>query len=119
MPLIFFEREGRTINANAGTNLRKLAQANNIPVYHGLNKVFNCRGNGLCGTCKMEVFANSPGALNPRTAMEEKKLKSFSNPALRLSCQVRVHGNVRVKTQPVELMKPEMVVVPPPVVSRN
>ena len=117
MPLVFFEREGKTLNVNAGWNLRKLAKANGIEVYHGFAKIYNCRGLGICGTCKMEVFTQKIGDVSPRTAMEEKKLKDFSNPNLRLSCQVTVHGNIRVKTQPVELMRPEMEAVAPPLVS--
>lgn len=117
MALIFFERQGKTVKANAGWNLRKLAKKNHIDVYHGLDKVFNCRGNGLCGTCKVEVFTSSPYDVNPRTAMEEKKLKNFTNPNLRLSCQVKVHGNIRVKTYPVELMKSNGEVVAPPLVT--
>ena len=66
---------------------------------------------------KVEVFAGEPGAVNPRTAMEEKKLGRFTNPHLRLSCQVKVHGNLRVKTQPVELMAANPELVPPPLVS--
>jgi ferredoxin len=119
MPLIFFEREGKTVSANAGCNLRKLALANKVPVYRGFWKIFNCHGHGLCTSCKMEVFANKPGDINPRTAMEEEQLKNYTNPNLRLSCQVRVHGNIRVKTQPVELMQTQVEAVPPPMVSRG
>ncbi len=119
MPLVFFEREGKTLSVNAGWNLRKLAKANGINVYRGLNKVFNCRGNGLCGTCKVEVFASQESDVNPRTGMEEAKLKNFTNPHLRLSCQVKVHGNIRVKTQPVELMATNKDLPPPPLVSKD
>ncbi|HCU25454.1 MAG TPA: hypothetical protein DF383_10595 [Deltaproteobacteria bacterium] len=117
MALVFFEREGKTISCNSGMNLRKLALANGISVYRGINKVFNCRGHGLCGTCLVEVQAHQEIDLNPRTAMEEKQLKNYTNPRVRLSCQVRVHGNIRVKTQPVELMKVEGESVAPPLVS--
>ena len=115
--MVYFEREGKTVSVNAGWNLRRLARANGVPVYRGLARIFNCRGQGLCGTCKVEVFSREPGALNPRTAMEEKKLKGFSNPNLRLSCQVKVHGNILVKTQPVELMATKRDLAPPPVVA--
>ena len=117
MALVFFEREGKTVSANAGWNLRKLARANGISIYRGINKVFNCRGLGLCGTCKVEVVVGNQGAVSPRTAMEEKQLKNFSNPNLRLSCQVVVHGNMLVKTQPVELMAHNQELAPPPIVS--
>lgn len=117
MPIVFFERQGKTIRANAGYNLRKLALKNGISVYHGLDKAFNCRGNGLCGTCKVEVFPARYGFVNPLTAMEEKKLRKFNNPHLRLSCQVKVHGNMTVKTYPVELQKKDKEVVAPPSVT--
>lgn len=117
MALVYFEREGKTVKANSGWNLRRLAKANGIQVYHGIDKLINCRGQGLCGTCKMEVTAAEPYAVNPRTAMEERKLKDFTNPKLRLSCQVKVHGNISVKTQPVELMALEKEHVPPPLVT--
>jgi len=117
MVLVFFEREGKTVRANAGWNLRKLARANGIKIYRGINQLFNCRGLGLCGTCKVEIFAGDSAAVNPRTAMEEKQLKSYTNPHLRLSCQVKVHGNMRVKTQPVELMEQSHELAPPPLVS--
>ena len=117
MPLIFFERQKKTVRANAGWNLRRLALANGVKVYPGLAKVYNCRGNGLCGTCKVEIFTSGPADVNPRTAMEEKKLKGCTNPNLRLSCQVKVHGNVRIKTFPVEPMKQDEEVVAPPLVT--
>lgn len=117
MPLVYFERQGKTLRVNAGHNLRKLAKKNGISVYHGIEKFTNCRGQGLCGTCKVEVFAIRPDAINPPTAMEERKLKDFTNPNLRLACQVRVHGNLRVKTYPVELMKEDKEAVAPPLVS--
>lgn len=117
MPLVFFEREGKTVSANSGWNLRKLAKANGVQIYRGLAQVFNCRGQGLCGTCKVEIFSHESGALSPRTAMEEKQLKGYSNPNLRLACQVVVHGNIMVKTQPVELMAVKKELAPPPLVS--
>ena len=117
MALVFFERQGKTVKCNAGWNLRRLALENDIRIYSSLDRVINCRGNGLCGTCKVEVFASEDWDLNPRTAMEEKKLKKFNNPNLRLSCQVKVHGNIRVKTYPVELHKRDKEIVAPPLVS--
>jgi hypothetical protein len=67
----------------------------------------------------MEVAAPNPYDVNGRTGMEEKKLKGFTNPKLRLSCQVVVHGNISVKTAPVELMKLDEAVVAPPLVTAD
>ncbi len=117
MALVYFEREGKTLNVNSGQNLRKLAIANGISLYRGVYKLLNCRGQGLCGTCLVEVYANRPADLNPRTAMEEQQLKDYSNPNLRLACQVRVHGSVQVKTQPVEFEVQSLDSVAPPLVS--
>ena|SRR5436190_12204478 len=119
MPIVFFEREGKTLRTNAGWNLRKLAKANGIHIYKGIYRIFNCRGQGLCGTCKVEVFAGRDGDLNPRTAMEENRLNGFSNPNLRLSCQVVVQGNLRVKTQPVELMASDQELAAPPLIASD
>jgi ferredoxin len=117
MALVFFEREGKTLSTNAGNNLRKLAKENGISLYRGINKLLNCRGQGLCGTCLVEIRASRPMDLNPRTGMEEQQLKNYTNRNLRLACQVQVHGNISVKTQPVELMALEREAVAPPLVS--
>jgi len=117
MALVYFEREGKTLSVNSGQKLLSLAKDNGIGLFQGIKKIFNCHGLGLCQACMVEVFAKRPMDLSPRTAMEEKKLKKYSNPNLRLACQVRVHGNVRVKTQPVELSAPQLGVIAPPLVS--
>lgn len=119
MALVYFEREGKTLSVNSGQNLRKLASANGISLFRGINKIFNCHGMGLCTACVVEIFANRPMDLSPRTAMEEKKLDGFSNPNLRLACQVQVHGSVRIKSQPVEFMAAQPNSISPPLVSGN
>lgn len=97
MPYITFEKEGKTVSCNAGVNLRKLGIKNGIAVYNGIDKLINCRGHGLCGTCEVEIL--SARDLSPRTRMEEVKLKDKPLER-RLSCQVIVHGNMTVRTHP-------------------
>lgn len=95
--MVTFERENKAVPCNAGSNLRKLAIANGVNLYGGLWKVLNCRGNGLCGTCEVEI----PAAVNlsPRSNMEEVKLKG--RPLIRrLACQVVVHGDMTVRSHP-------------------
>ncbi|MCB1215574.1 MAG: (2Fe-2S)-binding protein [Deltaproteobacteria bacterium] len=113
MALVYFERQSKTVSANAGNNLRLLAKKNGVQIYHGIDKLLNCRGNGLCGTCMVEVFPAKPEFVSPPTAMEEKKLKNYNNPNLRLACQVKVHGPMRVKTYPVELYASSTTSAPP------
>ncbi len=118
MPLVYFEREGKTCNVNAGRNLKKIAQLNDVSIYRGIHKIFNSCGLGFCHACMVEIFpSRQEGDVSVRTATEEKQLKNFTNPNLRLGCQVRVHGNIRVKTQPVEFMAADKDVIAPPLVS--
>jgi ferredoxin len=75
-------------------NLREIAVANGVSVYTGLHKAVNCRGNGRCGTCQVEISGSN---IKARNSIEEAKLKDA--PQLRLACQVEVLGDLSVKTQ--------------------
>lgn len=94
MPKITFERERIQVLAPMHSNLREIAIANKIPIYAGLAKVANCRGNGHCGTCMVELQGSG---IKPRNAVEDAKLKN--SPSLRLACQIEVLGDLNVKTQ--------------------
>ena len=93
MPKITFEKERIQVIVPMHANLREVAVANKIPIYSGLAKVANCKGNGHCGTCRVEI----QGPSKPRNAIEDHKLKDAPN--LRLACQVEVVGDLSVKTQ--------------------
>jgi ferredoxin len=103
MPQVTFEREGKTIACSSGINLRKLAQANGINLYQGVWSLLNCRGNGLCTSCEVEIpIAQN---LSPRSNMEEIQLKD--KPLLRrLACQVTIHGDLLVRTHPGKWTSP-------------
>ena len=110
MPVVEFVKEGRRYDVPPGTNLRKFALKCQIPVYKGINRILNCRGHRLCGTCRMEIV-DGKGA-SPQTPAEKNTiigkflLAKKLNPNLRLSCQVIVNGDIKVVTQPrVELDK--------------
>ena len=110
MPVVEFVKEGKKYDVPPGTNLRKYALKCNIPVYKGINKILNCRGNRLCRTCRVELV-DGKGA-SPRSTAEESTLigkfllAKKITPNLRLSCQVTVNGDLKVLTQPnVELDK--------------
>ena len=93
MPKITFEKERVQVLVPMHANLREVAVANNIPIYTGFHKVVNCKGNGRCGTCRVEI----QGPTKPRNAVEEAKLKDAPN--LRLACQIDIQGDLTVKTQ--------------------
>ena len=72
MPIITLVNEGRTIEVTEGSNLRKVLLKHGVNPYVGKDKLLNCLGNGLCGTCRVEVV-DGKGA-PPMTAMEEAAL---------------------------------------------
>jgi ferredoxin len=96
MPRVEFLNAGATCECGQYANLRKLAKLHDVPVYRGLAKTLNCRGNGLCGTCVMEIVEGGEN-LSPMTRREKFKLKNRPDNH-RLSCQCQVMGDLRVIT---------------------
>jgi ferredoxin len=98
MNSIKFVNEDTEVIVRDGTNLRLKAIESGVDIYKGIAKLLNCRGNGKCGSCIVEVAAGTQN-LSPRTPGEEQKLKK--QPATyRLACQTLVNGDVAVKTKP-------------------
>jgi len=98
MNSIKFVNEDKEVVVRDGTNLRLKAIESGIDIYKGITKVLNCRGNGKCGSCIVEVIAGGEN-LSPVTAAEEQKLQKYPS-IYRLTCQTLVNGNVAVKTKP-------------------
>ncbi len=94
MPVIKFKNEHLSVEVPAGANLRQTALENGVEVYQAEAKVLNCRGRGLCGTCRMEVSPER--AASSRTKAELKQIKFGSD---RLSCQTQIHGDCTVTTK--------------------
>jgi len=91
---IQFENQRRTIKVEPGANLREAAIANKISVYPHIRKILNCRGRGLCTSCRIEIVS---GHVDPRNDIENEKLaKESAN--VRLACQVTVNDNLVVRT---------------------
>ena len=98
MPEIVFLKENKRIQANIGSNLREMAIEDKISVYQNiLTKLFNCRGMGFCGTCKVLIES---GEMEPPNEVENKKLKNDLkiNPNIRLACQLEIKGDLEIKT---------------------
>ena len=87
--------QGKTIECESGANLRETLLKHGVDVYNGNATIINCHGLGTCGTCAVEV----EGAVSE---MEWRETARLSLPphnlqkSRRLSCQVRVLGDVRV-----------------------
>lgn len=108
MPKVNFVKEKQEIEVPAGSNLRDEARKAGIAVYKGLDKYLNCRGFGLCGTCKVLVKKGME-SLSPKTLRE--KIHFNLHPLgmvsvighedeMRLSCQVQVNGDCSIETTP-------------------
>ena len=105
MPIITLVNEGKTIEATEGANLRKALLKNSINPYVGKDTLLNCHGNGLCGTCRVEVV-DGKGA-PAMTAMEEAALLGLAPfyaravpKNTRLACRINVMKDMRIKTDP-------------------
>ena len=94
---IKFETQNKTIEVAPGVNLREAAIAEKIGIYAHIFKLLNCRGRGLCTTCRVEIVS---GEVTPRNDLENKNLKKplKKNPNLRLACQITVDDNLVVRS---------------------
>lgn len=100
MPKVNFAHEGRTIEVPYGKNLRKAALENGIDIYGFPFKYLNCRGHGLCGTCRVQV--DPDWNLSDPTNAEIRKLKAAP---LRLACQASVEGDITCVTVQVPIVE--------------
>ena len=94
---IQFAKQKRTIKAEEGETIREAAIRNKLSIYPHIFKILNCRGRGLCHSCAIEIVS---GNTEPKNEIEEQQLagKLKKNPNLRLACQVKVSGNMIIKT---------------------
>jgi ferredoxin len=105
MPKVVIANEKREIEVPAGANLRTELQKAGVEVYQGIDRYLNCRGNGICGTCKVLVKKGMEN-LSPKGRLERFKLASmFSSigheDEIRLACRLQVNGDCTIETRPV------------------
>lgn len=99
MPVVRFEGSDRQIEVGKGANLRRSLMLHGMTPHAGLQKIINCRGLGLCGTCWVEVLEGEEN-LSPPSKMEglpTSPCKKVGVPGRRLSCQVRVYGDCLIR----------------------
>ena len=108
MPKVFFVNEKTEIDVPQGSTLRTEARKAGVEVHGTVEAYLNCRGNGLCGTCRVLIKKGMEN-LNPKTTMEKinfathpvSMLASIGNEdEVRLACQVQVNGDCTVQTHP-------------------
>lgn len=92
MPHIIAETATGTISfeAEEGKKLVLALEDNGVDILH------RCGGNARCTTCRVEVVAGEAGEMG---ADEQAILstKGDLNPNTRLSCQIRVAGDMEIK----------------------
>lgn len=97
-PVTFIE-DDIIVVAEKGKNLREICLENNIPLYSDAMTLLNCRGLGLCTSCRVSADPND--GLSTPTAMEKVHLIR-DNPKYRLACQCTVEGEVKISTKPAK-----------------
>jgi len=88
-----FTNWDKTVECKPHTNLRQLAIDNDIDLYNGMTRFFNCEGNGLCGTCTVEV--SPPDGISIKGAYEKFRFLLLKG-NLRFACQAEVVGDIEV-----------------------
>ena len=99
MPEVFFVDQDKKINIDIGSNLREAAIDAGIAIYSNIfTNLFNCRGNGMCGTCVVKIESEN---IDPPNEIEKKKLKKklLVDPNMRLACQVNVKTDLNIYSQ--------------------
>lgn len=122
MPLVKFTKEKKEIEVPVGANLRNEAIKAGINLNQGLNGIgaginrfMNCKGMGMCGTCRVLITAGIENT-NKLTMAEWVKFKTVIPtpvpdpiPALayvgheeemRLACCTIVQGDITVESGP-------------------
>lgn len=78
------------LTAIAGTRLRDLMLRNDVSPYGKVSGKLNCGGKGICATCGVWVLEKQPPAIH----WHDKAAQKFGYP--RLSCQIRIHRNMKI-----------------------
>lgn len=91
----FVTAQGKTFQCEEGANLRQVLMANGIDLYSPRANYVNCMGIGTCGTCAVAI----EGAVS-ETNWRDRSRRSLPphslEKSLRLACQTKVLGDVRI-----------------------
>ena len=87
--------QGKTFECEMGANLRKVLLKHGIELYNGQAKIINCRGIGTCGTCSVHIVG-PVSEVNWRDRTRRLLPPHDPERDLRLACQTRVLGDIRI-----------------------
>lgn len=122
MPIVKFTKEKKEIEVPEGANLRSEAVKAGINLNTGINGIgasvnqyMNCKGFGLCGTCRVLIVKGMDNT-NKLTTREWLKFKTIlptplpdpipalayvgNEDKMRLACCTTVHGDLEVESAP-------------------
>lgn len=105
MPKVKFVQEKKEIEVASGANLRQEAMKAGIELYEGPDRLFNCRGFGMCATCTVWLKNDTAKNASPM-GIHERVRRALGFWALghedecRLACQTEVLGDLEVWTRP-------------------
>jgi len=85
----------KTIVVGFGANLRQALLYNGVSPHKGFAKIANCHGSGGCCTCKVRLLR---GDVSERSFAENWNPRAPRAEDERLSCQVRVFGDIEIDT---------------------
>jgi ferredoxin len=87
--------QGKTIECSSSANLRQVLLKHSIDLYNSGAKVINCHGIGSCGTCAVLVEGE---VSEPNWRDKTRRSLPPHSPTrnLRLACQTKVLGDVKV-----------------------
>ena len=108
MPKVTIANDKKEIEVPAGSNLRRALMMADVAVYAGVEKYLNCRGLGMCGTCrilvkqgmenlsKKSILERLNFMLHPKTSFAVIGTEEES----RLACQCTVNGDCTIEVTP-------------------
>jgi ferredoxin len=88
---VLIDEQEIVLQAEEGSNLRRLLLQNGITPYASLPNRVNCGGRGLCATCGVSIELGEPQPVH----WHDKLAARFGYP--RLSCQITVNGAITVR----------------------
>lgn len=98
MPTIEFG--GEMVDANTGDDLRRALLDAGLTPHNGTAHYTNCRGNGICGTCAVEIVAGDVAAPTKKELRRLNLPPHDPDSGLRLACQLPVEDDLVVRKHP-------------------
>jgi ferredoxin len=87
--------QGKIFTCATGANLRQVLLEQDIDLYNGKAKYINCMSIGTCGTCAVQI-EGEVSAANWKDITRRSLPPHQPERNLRLACQVKVLGDIKV-----------------------